>query len=213
MTTKKNKYFVFTMLPLLLSGCIGLNHLKENEKILYRQVVQSPKGIDREKLHDLYTQKANRKILGMPISPLISIYYFGANRYNQDKFIKKREAVIKKFDDKIANTSLVKKINTYQFRKQKKVNRLTKIIDEGNLWMQWGEPVAVYDSSQVNLTTERFHGYLFSKGYFMNKVSSKEVIIGKLASISYKVEPGQPYTIDSIFYQILTIVTPFVEAS
>lgn len=202
MIIPKFKYLFFILLPLALSGCIGLNHLKENEKLLYRQGVQAPKNIDVERLHDLYAQKANRKILSMPLSPLVSIYYFGANRYKQEKFIKKREQKIKKFDTKIENTSSEKKINAYQFRKQKKVNRLTKIIDDGNLWMQWGEPVAVYDSSLVNLTMERFNDYLFSKGYFKNKVTSKQLVIGKLASVSYKVEPGAPYIIDSIRYQI-----------
>jgi outer membrane protein assembly factor BamA len=213
LTTKKIKYFVFAILPLMLSGCIGLNHLKENEKLLYRQGVQAPKEIDTERLHELYGQKANRKILGLPLSPLVSIYYFGANRYDQEKFIKKRDRKIKKYDQKIANTSSLKKINAYQFRKQKKVNRLTKIIDDGNLWMQWGEPVAIYDSTLVKLTTERFHDYLFSKGYFKNKVTSKELIIGKLASVSYRVEPGRPYTIDSIAYQISdTTILHLIEA-
>lgn len=189
------------MLPLVWS-CIGLEHLKENEKLLYRQGIQAPEEIDIEKLHELYAEKANRKILGLPISPLVSVYYFGAKRYNKEKFIAKRDTIIKKFDDKIANTTSQKKINNYQFRKQKKVTRLTKIIDEGNLWMQWGEPVAVYDTSLTEITTQRFHDYLFSKGYFTNKVTFKAIVIGKLVSVSYRIEPGKPYIIDSILYQI-----------
>lgn len=199
---KKNKYLVFVLLTVLLSSCIGTKHLKENEKLLYRQGIQAPKEVDVEKLHELFTQKANRKILGLPVSPLVSIYYFGLRRYKQDKYIKKKEAVIKKFDDKIASASTQKKINNYQFRKQKKVDRLDKIIDQGNLWMQWGEPLSIFDSSQVKLTEERLHDYLFSKGYFNNAVSAKIVAMNKLVHVTYKVIPGQPYFIDSIFYQI-----------
>jgi outer membrane protein insertion porin family len=187
---------------MMLSGCIGLKHLKEDEKLLYRQGIQAPKGIDAEKLRELYTQKANRKILGLPISPLVGIYYWGARNYDQDKYIAKRDSMIKKFDNRIAKATSQKKINNFQFRKQKKTDKLTKKIEEGNLRMQWGEPVSVFDSAQVSLTNERFHDYLFSKGFFNNHISSKITTLGKLVSVTYKVEPGLPYFLDSIFYQI-----------
>jgi len=206
------KYVAFAFLLLLLSGCIGTKHLKENEKLLYRQGIQAPKQIDTEKLHELFTRKANRKILGLPISPLVSVYYFGLKRYDQEKYIRKKEAVIKKFDDKIANATSQKKIDAYQFRKQKKVDRLDKVIDQGNLWMQWGEPLSIFDSTQVKLTTDRIHDYLFSKGYFNNVVTSKIVALNKLVRVSYKVAPGLPYFIDSIFFQIKdTAVFRFVQ--
>lgn len=206
------KYFVFALPLLLLSGCIGTKHLKGNEKLLYRQGIQAPKQIDTERLHELFTRKANRKILGLPISPLVSVYYFGLRRYDQEKFIRKKEAVIKRFDDKIANASSQKKIDAYQFRKQKKVDRLDKMIDQGNLWMQWGEPLSIFDSTQVKLTTDRIRDYLFSKGYFNNAVTSKVVTLNKLVRVSYKVTPGLPYFIDSIFFQIKdTAVVRFVE--
>jgi hypothetical protein len=190
------------MLPMLLFSCIGLEHLKGDQKILYGQVIQAPKGIDVEKLHELYTQKANRKIAKLPISPLVSIYYFGANRYNQDKFKRKDTLVHKKYDTLIAHTSSQKKINTYQFRRQKKITRLDKIINEGNLWMQWGEPVSIYDSVQVAATSIRFQDYLFSKGYFKNKVSAKSIVIGKLVNVTYKITPGLPYIVDSVAYEL-----------
>ena len=212
MIARNYKYVAFAFLLLLLSGCIGTKHLKENEKLLYRQGIQAPKQIDTEKLHELFTRKANRKILGLPISPLVSVYYFGLKRYDQEKYIRKKEAVIKKFDDKIANATSQKKIDAYQFRKQKKVDRLDKVIDQGNLWMQWGEPLSIFDSTQVKLTTDRIHDYLFSKGYFNNVVTSKIVALNKLVRVSYKVAPGLPYFIDSIFFQIKdTAVFRFVQ--
>jgi outer membrane protein insertion porin family len=195
-----------------LSGCIGVKHLKDDEKLLYRQGIQAPKEIDAEKLRELYTKKANRKILSLPISPLVSIYYWGAKNYNQEKYINKKERIIKKFDNKIAKTTSQSKINNFQFRKQKKIDRLTKLIENGNLRMQWGEPVSVYDSAQVVLTEGRFHDYLFSKGYFTNKITDKIITLGKLTSITYKVEPGLPYHLDSIFYQVNdTIISNLIQ--
>jgi outer membrane protein insertion porin family len=200
--TKKYKYFLFALLMAHLSGCIGIKHLKDDEKLLYRQGIQAPKEIDTENLRELYTQKANRKILSLPLSPLVSIYYWGANNYEQEKYVKKRDKVIKKFDNKIAKATSQNKINNFQFRKQKKVDRLTKMIENGNLRMQWGEPVSVYDSAQTNLTAERIHDFLFSKGYFNNNISFKTTTLGKLESVTYKVDPALPYHLDSIFYQV-----------
>ncbi len=205
MINKKYKYFLWLLLP-ILGSCIGTKHLKENEKLLYRQGIQGHDEIDAERLRELYAKKANRKILGLPISPLVGVYYWGARKYNKEKYVAKREAVIKRFDNKIAKATSQRKINNFQFRKQKKVNRITKMVEDGNLRMQWGEPIAVYDSSLIHLTTVRFHDYLFSKGYFYNTVTSKASTLGKLVSVSYRINSGMPYYIDSVFYQVTDTV-------
>jgi outer membrane protein insertion porin family len=58
-----------------LYGCIGTKYLKENEKLLYRQSIDAPKYVNEEELRNLYAQRPNRKLLNLPISPLVSIYY------------------------------------------------------------------------------------------------------------------------------------------
>ena len=203
MTTSKFKYIVFTLwLSVSLSGCLGIKHLKENEKLLFRQTIQAPGTINQEDLRNLYIQRPNRKILGLPVTPLVSIYYFGERRYNQEKYIRRREAVEKKFDDKIASTTSQRKINNYQFKKLKKVDKLNGFIENGNIWMQWGEAISVFDSTKAAMTRERFQEYLFGKGYFKNKVTEHEGRTGKLVTVSYKVDPGQAYFVDSIFYDV-----------
>ena len=161
------------MLTATLNGCIGTKYLKENEKLLYRQSIDAPKNVNEEEMRNLYAQRPNRKLLSLPISPLVSIYYYGYKRYDQEEYIKKKEAIEKKYDDKLAAETSQKKIDKYLFKKQKKVDKINSFIEDGNLWMQWGEPLSVFDSSQVTLTRERFHDYLFSKGYFNNTVASE----------------------------------------
>ena len=185
-----------------LSGCLGTKHLKENEKLLYRQSIEAPKNIDQEELRNLYTQRPNRKILGLPIASLVGIYYFGAKRYDQEKYIKKKEAIEKKYDAKIADENSQKKINKYLFKKQKKVTKINSYIENGNLWMQWGEPLSIFDSAQATLTTQRFRDYLFANGYFKNKVSEEIKYASNLVTVKYKVQPGKPYFIDSISYDV-----------
>ncbi|SKC59208.1 translocation and assembly module lipoprotein TamL [Ohtaekwangia koreensis] len=207
MRTLKRKYFLFaTLLPFLLSGCLGIKHLKENEKLLYRQRIEVPRHIDATALYNLHAQRPNRKFIIRPLAPLVSIYYLGYRYYDQEKMIKKKERFEKKFDAKIAATKREKRINNLQFRKQQKSEKLTNKIENGNTVMQWGEPISVFDSSLVRITLERFHSYLFAKGYFLNKVHARIdtlKIYPKRVKVTYTVDPGQAYFLDSIFYQIL----------
>jgi outer membrane protein assembly factor BamA len=203
-TTKRNYIPILFCLWAILSGCLGTKHLKENEKLLFRQSIDAPKQINQESLRDLYAQRPNRKLLGLPIATLVGIYYFGEKRYDQEKYVRRKEAVEAKFDEKIANETSQKKTNKYLFRKQKKVAKINSYIENGNLWMQWGEPLSVYDSSQVTLTNERFSAYLFAHGYFNNSVSEEITSQpdSKLVRVRYKLFPGTPYFIDSVAYAI-----------
>jgi outer membrane protein insertion porin family len=185
-----------------LSGCLGTRHLKDGEKLLYSQAVDAPRQISEDEMRNLYTQRANRKILGLPLAPLVSIYYMGYKKYDQEKYIRKREAFEKKYDQKIAEATSQKKIDRFLFKKQKKVAKMNSFIENGNLFMQWGEPLSVFDSSQVRLTRERFQSYLFSNGYFKNKVEAKTFDKSRLVRVRYMVTPGKAYFIDSLFYDV-----------
>jgi outer membrane protein insertion porin family len=68
--------------------------------------------------------------------------------------------------------------------------------------MQWGEQVAVFDTGLVEITVNRFKNYLFSEGYFHNHVTTKTSSLGKFVTLSYRVEAGLPYFIDSIAYRV-----------
>ncbi|MFZ6012646.1 MAG: hypothetical protein ACOYXT_20040 [Bacteroidota bacterium] len=202
MITTKNKYFLVILFPLLLTGCLGTQHLKENEKHLFRQGIKAPGNIESEELRDLYAQRPNRRFLGLPIYHLVYMYYLGEKHYDREKFVRKKEKAEKKFDAKIAKTTSQRKINNLQFRKQKKIDKYNSRIENGNQFMQWGEPITVFDSALAQLTVERFKNYLFSEGYFQNNVTTKTTAIGKFVNLSYRVETGSPYIIDTLFYRI-----------
>jgi outer membrane protein insertion porin family len=200
--TAKSKYFILILAPVLLTGCLGTQHLKENQKRLIQQSIKAPAYIDGEALRNLYAQRPNRRLLGLPIYHLVAMYYWGEKHYDRQKYIQKKESVEKKFNAKIAKTSSVQKISNYQFRKQKKIDRLNSFIENGNQRMQWGEQVAVFDTALVEITINRFKNYLFSEGYFQNNVTTKVTSIGKFVTLSYHVETRAPYIIDTILYRI-----------
>jgi outer membrane protein insertion porin family len=202
LTSSKNRYFLAILLPLLLSSCLGTRYLKENEKRLVAHNIKAPSSVDEETLKELYAQRPNRRLFGLPIYHLVGMYYIGLKRYDREKFVRKKEKFEKKIDAKIAKTTNQRKINNLQFRKQKKIDKLNSRIENGNQFMQWGEPVAVYDSVLTRTTVERFSSYLFSEGYFHNVVSTKITSIGRFVYVTYRVDPGQPYIIDSVAYRV-----------
>lgn len=208
MNRSKSKYYFFIITVILLQGCLGTKHLKENEKLLYKQKVTAPKYISKSKLEELTGIETNRKFLFLPVHFLVSMYYTGERNYKPEKFEQRKAKKIKKFDDKISGTKKEKRINNLQFRKQQKVEKYDSRLQNGNLFMQWGEPVAVFDSAKTNLAVDRIQEYLFTNGYFKSKVryeTEKAAPLGpglrKGLNVRYHVNPGTPYILDSIFIE------------
>ncbi|MFN8844520.1 MAG: hypothetical protein ACK5WV_13025, partial [Chryseotalea sp.] len=141
---------------------MGVRHLKNGEKLLYQEGVKAPKPINKDDLNNLFAQQPNRKLLGLPIAPLVGIYYLGFNRFDSAHVAKRMDKKIQKVDDKIKESNRSRRIANLQFKKQKITDRFTNRLENGNYLMQWGEPVSVYDSSLVLITENRMKDYLFN---------------------------------------------------
>ncbi len=181
---------------------MGTRYLKKDEKLLYRQSINAPKGFPTEGISELYVQKPNRKFLGLPINVLVWMYYTGEAHYHPEKFVAKRDRIEKKFSAKIDSTTSRKRKTNLQYRKQKKIDGLNVKIESGNMFMQWGEKVSVFDSANVAGTTQRLDGYLFTKGYFLGKASYTTSESNKKVTVKYFIDPGPRYFYDSISYDI-----------
>lgn len=169
---------------------------------MYRQTLRAPKGLSKEGMSDLYVQKVNRRLLGLPINTLVWMHHEGEKRYDQQAFIDKKTRVENKFDTKIAATQNQKKITNLQFRKQKKVDDLNSKIENGNDFMQWGEAASVFDSATIQATAERLRDFLFNRGYFQNQVTYQIQEYKKRVSVTYDISPGRASFYDTIFYLI-----------
>ncbi|MEJ0030866.1 MAG: BamA/TamA family outer membrane protein [Bacteroidota bacterium] len=224
---KKIKEFSFAKIVLvatsafLLSGCLGTKYLQKDQKLLNRQYTKAPRGLSTEGMSELYVQKPNRKLLGLTGHYLVWMYYPGQrafndpkSRHSKDHFIKRKEELAQKFDRRIDQADDPRKKQSLQFRKQKRTDALTKKIENGNLFMQWGEPAAVFDTAAVRLTTARINTFLFNKGYFKNSVAATPKIYRRTVTVVYNIHPGPHYLYDTLIYQIPdTTVLKYVKQS
>ncbi|HLT79842.1 MAG TPA: BamA/TamA family outer membrane protein [Cyclobacteriaceae bacterium] len=186
---------------MILGGCSGTKYLQPNEKLL-KQKIEAPRGISREDLKALYVQRSNRKLFG--IIPYFWFYYTGKKHYDPEAFIQKKAKVEADFDRRIRAVpeENTRKINNLEFRKQRKLTRIEDKIQNGNTVMQWGEPLSILDTTNVRQTRERFSGYLSSKGYFRNKVTTTIDTADSRATVTYILQPGRAYFIDTVFYEV-----------
>jgi outer membrane protein insertion porin family len=199
----KGKNILITILAsILLSGCLGTHYLKKNEKLLYRQSLNAPKKFNADPLKEQFVQKPNRKLFVLPVNWLVWMYYWGERNYDQKEFIAKRDSLDKKFNQRIEQASTPKKKLNLQFKKQKKLDALSKKIELGNKRMQWGEKVSVFDSLSALATVSKFDTYLFNKGYFNGKTKFYVKIKGKRAMVNYWITPGPAYYYDTVIYKI-----------
>lgn len=168
---------------------------------MYRQTIKSTtKNFDVGTLEDLSTIKPNRRLFGLPINHLVWMHHIGEKKYKKEKFIRKKAKIENAYAKKLAKGGSQKSQTNLQYRRSKKIEAIDKKIEIGNNFMQWGEKVALFDSGSIDLTAEKIHTYLFSKGYFLNTVSTQLSEKNRKVSVVYTVSPKKPYRLDSIAY-------------
>jgi len=200
---RKFGHLAFFTLLLLTTGCLGTRHLKEGEKLLVKQQVsKTTKDIDKEDLSELFIQRSNRKVPLLPFAPYVGLYYHGLKRYDTEEYQQEIEEVQEKYNRKIIKAEgKEKKVARLERKKRKKVDKLEQTIQEGNTWMRWGEPLAVWDSTKTIASAERLQLYIQSKGYFQAKVDTLIEMDGKKVKVTYKVDQGPAYVIDTLMIE------------
>jgi len=194
----KFKEFACLCLILVMASCNSTRYLKDKERILNSQTIRAPKEINTTELENLYVKKSNQKLLGFMGSHLVWMYYTGLKKYDRQKFITKRNKIEARFNRKKVDSANLKALTNLQFKKSRKIEHQNNKIENGNDFMRWGEPLALFDPAAIKTTMDRFRDYLFARGYFHSKtrVASKEK--NRKVEITYTIDPGKAYTIDSI---------------
>ena len=173
--------------------------------LLYNQQIEGNEQVAATELDDFYRQEANVRTPLFPWAPYVSIYYLGENFYNRDKIRRKRDKTEEKFNDKIAKAQengKERRAKRLQAKKETKLDKFDKVLDEGNLFMRIGEPIAVYDSALSGESAEQMEAYLHSKGYFHGEVGYKADTSNRKVTVTYLVEEKTPYLVDSAWLRV-----------
>lgn len=175
---------------------MGTSFLGRNEYLLRNQKVKGTQKIDKQALMELYRQKSNRKIIVFPV--YIYLHEFGQRNFNKDRILADRQETIEKFDAKIAAAEKDRRIEKFSEKKRKQLEKIDRKLDEGNIFMRWGEPVSTLDSQAVEATTEQMTLYMKTKGFLDASADYQVKVKGRTARVIFRVEEGTPYLIDTV---------------
>ena len=180
--------FLVIFLGVLLVNCVGTRYLDEGEYLLYEQKIKNANRISEDELSDFYRQEPNRRLPIIPVAPFVWLYQIGLKNYDTEKIDQEISQVQKKYDRKIAkarDNGNDRRADRLEGKKENKVSKLKREQEEGTLFMRWGEPLSVYDSSKAEVTRTQMESYLHTKGFFEGKVTHEGKIDGRQVSSIY----------------------------
>ena len=188
---------LLTLTP-LLSGCLGFRHLEDGEKLLYKQKIEGVENADKNDISQLITLKPNNRI------PLIgalgaNIYETGENNFDTAKINDRKEAFISKIDTKISQKKAENRSTKgLEARKQRKLDRISNRLRNGNLLMRTGVPLAIYDSVKIEESRQRIETYLRHKGFLEGRVENELKSFKRHVIQTFNINEGPRSYIDSI---------------
>jgi outer membrane protein insertion porin family len=195
------RFYIFASLITIFisAGCVPTRHLADNERLLYKIKLNGVTQNDPDNIAALYQQRPNRKILGS--TPYLWIYYLGRNFYNPDKIKGRITQQKDRMDRRIQSASQDQdssRLARMLRKREKKLTRLNKKLEEGNWLMSLGEPPVIYDSTKTTTTLQQIANYLDSRGYFKNQVGYEIQDRKKKITLTFNVVENIPYTYSQV---------------
>ncbi|MGB3588248.1 MAG: BamA/TamA family outer membrane protein [Tunicatimonas sp.] len=204
MTVRPSIYNISLFLvSLLATGCLGTRYLDQGEYLLYEQQIKSAKRVNESELSDFYRQEPNSRLPILPIAPYVWLYQEGQKNYDPEEIEQEAEQVREQYKQKTAKAQSKgkdRKVQRLERKKDEKLAKLEKKKEEGNLFMRWGEPLSVYDSSKAETARRQMESYLHTKGFFEGEVNHEVRVDDRQVTSIYTIIEKEPYRIDSITY-------------
>ena len=191
------------LVSLLVTSCLGTRYLDQGEYLLYEQQIKSAQRIDESDLSDFYRQEPNRRLPILPIAPYVWLYHEGQKNYDPEAIEQEAEEVREQYKqkiDKAQRRGKDKKVQRLERKQNEKLAKLEEKKEEGTLFMRWGEPLSVYDSSKAEATRRQMESYLHTKGFFEGEVNHNVRVEDRQVTSTYTIIEKDPYRIDSISY-------------
>lgn len=193
------KIALFFLFGLLFYSCSEVRKLQKKQLLIEdNEIIVNNKSTNSEDLHNQLYQKPNSKLLGF--KPRLQLYNLS-----------------KKNADSSYQAWLLKKPNRLdrmiKLYSKKQVNRLGKsflVSGYSDFFKEVGEAPSILDTARVRKSEIRLQSYQFNRGFFDVKVASKiDSLKNKKVKVTYQINTGKPYVIDSIFRNI---ETPIVDS-
>lgn len=178
---------------LVINSCNTLKRVSEDELLLKKNTIYADSAeVKSEDIESLIVQEPNTTILGYPLR---------LNLYNLAK--KNPDSSYNAWLDR--NEKRERKLINFLSKKQ--VDRLGEsfLVSGLSEWLKKvGEAPSTLDTTKTKRTLERLSAYYGSKGYFNNNTSYDidTIIKKRRASVSYKIDLGKPFMIDSVSKKI-----------
>lgn len=190
--------YSFLLFSILFTNCLGIRYLKDGESLLYKQEIEGGEGLNKYEITSLYRQKPNNRF---PI-PFVWLHQQGLKAYDTAKVMQKIADIKAKYEKKISeNIDNPRRFNNLNAKMAAKIESKEKVLEEGNLPMRWGEPVAVFDSLMSVETQQQIDRYLHSMGYFHAKTQYTIKRKGRKVTAVYNIDERRPFKINKISYQ------------
>ncbi len=196
-------FFIFSLAEIFTS-CNPTKKLQPHEYLLNNvEIVNADKtNQPKENFEAFYRQKPNRKFLRKA-----QFFVWWYNLFDEEKIKRKRTERNLKYD-KINSERVLKaeKKNEERVKKGKKP-KTPKLKDKSTLLLvesvrDIGEPAVIFDSSLTEQTRLQLVKFLFSKGYFNNRVTDT-IVFNKdsnKVTTKYILYPKAPYIVNKITY-------------
>ncbi len=196
-------FFIF-FLAEIFTSCNPTKKLQPHEYLLNNvEIINADKtNQPKENFEAFYRQKPNRKFLRKA-----QFFVWWYNLFDEEKIKRKRTERNLKYD-KINSERVLKaeKKNEERVKKGKKP-KTPKLKDKSSLLLvesvrDIGEPAVIFDSSLTEQTRLQLVKFLFSKGYFNNRVTDT-IVFNKdsnKVTTKYILYPKAPYIVNKITY-------------
>ncbi|WP_288372723.1 BamA/TamA family outer membrane protein [uncultured Algoriphagus sp.] len=199
---KSSKYILFLLLLGLSFGCSLTKNLQENEYALFENELKGIEKADEERLSALLQPETNFRIPLLNVSPGVSIYRIGRSFFDSSKVAEKR----KNFEAELQSLEEKEEFDSLSRKEEKRIEKVSGRIESlkykeeyGNGLMRTGNPVTRLDSAAIKSTTQNLSGYLNNNGFFESKVDFEVKTKKKKAYVTYEIEEGPLYLIDSVY--------------
>ncbi len=202
---KASTGFVLIAFLWLFSGCNAIKTLRPGQYLVdeVETVNYKPTKIPLEEIETYYRQRPNRKFLFK-----VDFYVWWYNRFDPAYIAKKKFERNENYDR--INQKRIARTNAKNSKRRKKGQRELepRLKDKDSPILleslrDIGEAPVLLDSSLTEQTRYQLSRFLFSKGYFNNKVTDTIVLNTKTqrAKIRYELQTGPSYTIGALAFK------------